>query len=98
MPSLDPPKTTPPAVAMRPAHGGDFNGNSQTILPVRCSRARIEPVGSIFGTPSGFPPVNQRPGEYLCFSFVNTAGSSRTATYTRPVKGLKLGLNQFVAP
>src|SRR5258708_3857696 len=98
MPPLDPPKTTPPAVAITPAHGGDFRGNSQTTLPVECSSARIEPLGSTVGTPRGFPPPNHWPGTYESFSLTKYAGSSRTPTYMSFVSGLKLGLNQFVAP
>src|SRR5215471_10231301 len=61
-PSLDPPNTTPPAVAKRPDHGGERSLNSQTLRPVGASSALIDPTGSTPGIPAIPPPGYQLPG------------------------------------
>ena len=79
-PSLVPPKTRPPAVAISPAQGGERSGNSQAILPVADSSARIAPEGSMPARPRMPPAENQRPGWYSAASLKKTSSRfSRTS-------------------
>jgi len=56
LPSFDPLKTSPPAVAMTPAHVGDGNLKSHTCLPVFTSSALTAPHDSSSSRFS-LPPV-----------------------------------------
>src|SRR5262245_29143977 len=63
LPSLDPLKTSPPAVAMTPAHVGVGSGKSHSALPVLTSMARTAPHASSSRRFS-LPPVYYMPGLY----------------------------------